>query len=251
MRNTVLYLVLLVLIHAFVATEGKCETFNERVSAASSQGKTTYVMFYRANDRPTNHMAQTIHAQVNASADRATWVKVHVNDPSGAALVKRFDASRIPLPTVFGLAPNGAVTGVFRGNVTRKQLTRATLTDKHADLVRALQQQKIAILCVQPPGVDSIPPGVEEFEKDPDFQGRTFRVVAYANEKAEQEMFTRMKVSPKISSPVCLVFAPPGNYLGTFDASVSGPTIAEKVHNSGKCNCKTCQQRRGRQARRP
>ena len=251
MQKIVFFLFLVVVLNTSMAAECKSETCNERGSAASSQGKTTYVMFYRANDPATKRMAQTVHAQVKASTDRATWVKVHVNDPSGALLVKRVDASRIPLPAGFGLAPNGAVTGVFRGNVPRQQLARATLTDKHAELVRALQQQKIAILCVQPPSDDSIPPGVEEFENNPDFQGRTFRIVAHTNEQTEKAMFTRMKVSTGIRSPVCLVFAPPGVFVGKFDASVSGSVIAEKMCNSGKCNCKKCQQRRQRQARKP
>ena len=246
MQKLVLSLVASVVVHSLVAIECRCETFNERVASASSEGKTTYVMFYRASNSATNRMARTVHAQVSASADRATWVKVNVNDPSGAALVERFDAKRIPLPTVFGLAPNGAVTGVFRQNVTRQKLTQATLTQKHAELVKALQQQKIAILCVQPPGVDSIPAGVEQFENDPDFQGKTFRVVAYTNEQGEQEMFNRMNVSSQISSPVCVVFAPPGVHIGTFDGSVAGSAIAAKLHDSGKCNCAKCQQRRRR-----
>ena len=47
----------------------------------------------------------------------------------------------MPLPSVFGVAPNGAVTGVFQQRVDQEQLTNAILTPQYSDMVKALQNQ--------------------------------------------------------------------------------------------------------------
>ena len=107
---------LLSLLFAFAFIPAICSaaTMTEQVEAAAKSGKYTYVMFYRANDTATQRMASTIRSHVTENGDKTTWVTVNVRDRKEASLVKRFDASRIPLPAVFGVAPNGAVTGVFR-----------------------------------------------------------------------------------------------------------------------------------------
>lgn len=213
----------------------------EQIDSAADQGKYVYVMFYRTNNSATSRMASTLHNHVAASADQSAWVKVNVNDRSNQGLIQKFDASRIPLPAVFGLAPNGAVTGVHQVNVSAQQLQQSMLTPKHADVVKALQSQKIAILCLLPNDSTPVPAGVQQFEGDASFQGQTVRVNASATDAAEMNLFERMQVSSNITSPVVVAFAPPGVFLGKFDANVSGAMIAKKVHESGGCNCTKCQ----------
>jgi hypothetical protein len=230
----------------FVVLAATCPTWCfgatnlERIQSAAQDGKTTYVMFYRSNDATTQNMAKSVQTQVAESSNRAAWVAVNVNDKSQSALVKRFDATRIPLPTVFGLAPNGAVSGVYRVNVNREQLETAILTPKYADMVKSLQEQRIAVVCLLPAHGGAVPAGVPQLENDVNFHGRTHRVTAAANEQAETSFFQRMRIATDIKSPVVLLFAPPGVHLGTFDANVSGAALAQTLHSSGKCDCTKC-----------
>lgn len=228
---------------AFACLPALCSAANmmEQVEAAAQSGKYTYVMFYRANDPATQRMANTIRSHVTENGDQTTWVTVNVRDRNEAPLVKRFDASRIPLPAVFGVAPNGAVTGVFRQQVNQAQLTQAILTPRYAEMVKALQNQQIAVVCLLPTAGTPLPPGVLDLQQDPAFQGKLYQVTAYATDDAEAGFFRRMQVDPNLEAPVVLMFAPPGTHLGTFDASVSGEELAQQLHQSGKCNCVKCQ----------
>lgn len=219
-------------------------TFSEQIQSAAEVGKTTYLMFHRANNPATQRMAKTIQSVVESTSDRATWVNVNVNDPAAAELVAEFDATRIPLPAVFGLAPNGAVAGVYRMKVSPQQLRNAILSRKHADMIKAMQDQKIAVICFQPAGGGFVPSGVTAFEQDPDFQGQVQLITVAVDEPGEQSFFNRMKVNRNLRSPIVLLFVPPGTHLGTFNSNVSGEALAEKVHSSGQCNCEKCQQRR-------
>lgn len=228
---------------AFIPTLCSAATRTEQVEAAANSGKYTYVMFYRANDTATQQMASTIRSHVDQTAEQTTWVAVNVRDRKEATLVKRFDASRMPLPAVFGVAPNGAVTGVYRQTVDQEQLTQAILTPNYADMVKALQSQQIAIVCMMPAASDSIPDGVTALQQNPAFKGKLYQVKAYANDGAEAEFFRRMQVDTNLDTPVVLMFAPPGTHLGTYDATVSGDELAQQLHKSGKCNCSKCQKK--------
>ncbi|MEM8667109.1 MAG: hypothetical protein AAGG48_06310 [Planctomycetota bacterium] len=237
---------LLGLILALASIPAICSAANrtEQVQVAAQKGQYTYVMFYRANDDATKTMASTIRSHMTKAGDKATWVTVNVRDRSEEELIKRFDASRMPLPAVFGVAPNGAVTGVFRQKVNEQQLSQAILTPQYADMVKALQNQKIAIVTLMPSADTRVPSGVTDLSQNPDFKDVLYQVKASATDPAEAEFFRRMQVDPAIKAPVVLVFTPPGTHVGTFPATYSGEELAQELHKSGKCNCSKCQQKK-------
>lgn len=214
----------------------------QQLTDAAGKQQYAYVLFFRQDDAATKAMRQVVELHVAAHAGTAALVSVKVDDPAELPLVRRFDASRTPLPAVMGLAPNGAVTGMYPLKVESAQLERALLTPQYSAMVKALQEQKIAVLCLQPAGDGTVPKGIPEFEADPAFRGHTHRVVAQAGDAAEARFFERMKVSRDITAPVVLVFAPPGVYVGKFDGQVRGAEIARQVHASGRCNCEHCKQ---------
>ena len=223
--------------------------YSEELRAAAEQGKTTYVMFHRGNNRATQQMAQVVESVVKRNGEKSTWLQVSLADPEGAELVRRFDATRVPMPAVFGVAPNGAVTGVYRMKVHPKQLHTALLTRGHADMVKALQGQKIVVVVFQPATGGSLPAGVQEFCQNSDRAGQVQLIEVHASDSEEAAFFNRMKVNSQLTSPVVRLFVPPGNHLGTFNGNVSASILDQKVCNSGKCNCEKCQRKR-RNARR-
>ena len=226
------------------STTSYAATMTERFDEAAKRGQHTYVMFYRADDVATKQMASTIRSHVAKTGEKTAWVVVNVRDPNEAQLVKRFGASRIPLPATFGVAPNGAVSGVFRQKVSEAQLSGAILTPKYSEMVKALQSQKIAVVCMKPEANTPPPAGMTALGQDPTFQGSLQMVTAHASDASEADFFSRMKVNPNLSSPVVLIFAPPGTHLGTFPATVSGSQLAQALHKSGKCNCAKCKAKR-------
>ena len=242
MRKSCLFLLTLVL--ATPCCWGA--NYSEQLRSAAELGKTTYVMFHRDNNPATQQMARVVESVVQRNAEKSTWFQVSLADPEGADLVRRFDATRIPLPAVFGLAPNGAVTGVYRMQVQPQQLQNALLTRGHAEMVKALQDQKIVVAVFQPASGGSLPAGVQEFHQDPNYAGKVQLIEVSAADPAETFFFNRMKVNPQLTSPVVQLFVPPGSHLGTFNGDVSASILAQKVCNSGKCNCEKCQRQRRR-----
>ena len=226
---------------AHAATPGSGQA---RIEAAAVQDKYAFLMFYRHQDNATRIMEQTIRSELSRRNRTATLVKVRITDPAESTLVRRFDATRSPMPTVMALAPNGAVTGVYALKVNSAQVNSAILTPKYCEMVKALQEQKVVLLCLQPSDGGFVPKGVTDFEADPHFNGRTYRLVVKAHDPGEQRLFERMKVRTDIKSPVVLIFAPPGAFLGRFDAGVTSRQLSSTIHKSGKCNCEKCRRHR-------
>ncbi len=212
----------------------------ETLKAAAKKGKYTYVMFYRASDAATKSMQSLVKQQVEKTPTNTSWVQVNVADPTAAALVKKYDASRLAMPAVVGVAPNGAVTGVFSLKVSQQQLSNAVLTPRYSEMVKKLQEQKVTLVCLQPATGGYVPADVTQLEADAHLKKHVVRVTAMANDAAEARFFQRMKVRTDIKTPVVLMFAPPGVYLGKFDASVSGQQLATLIHKSGRCSCEAC-----------
>jgi hypothetical protein len=208
--------------------------------AAGSQ-QTMYIMFYRQNDAPTQAMHTAVKAHCDALGDRATWLNVNVTNSTEAALIAKYDATRSPMPTLVSVAPNGAVAGVYPLQVDATQLSRSVLTPQYAEMVKTMQDKKVAVVCLQPASGGFVPQGVQTFLSTPAFQQQTQLINVNAADPAEAEFFARMKVQQNIASPVVMMFAPPGVHLGTYNAQVNGATLAAKVHASGSCNCEKCQ----------
>ena len=218
----------------------------DALKASASHGKYTYVMFSRQDDSATRKMSSTIERQVLRNSEETSWVQVNVTDRSAAEIVRKYDASRLPMPTVMGVAPNGAVTGVYQLKVTPQQLDSAILTPGYSRMVKKLQEQKIAVVCLQPARGGFVPAGVTQLEADSHLKNHVVRVSASANDASETRFFERMRVPKDIREPAVLLFAPPGVFLGRFDADVSAQQLADAIHKSGKCACRHCQNKRSR-----
>jgi hypothetical protein len=146
------------------ATAADASPAQQQLNAAAAEGQYAFLVWQRGDDAATQAMRSTVAAHVERSAGKAVLVPVTVNDPAEAQLVARFDATRTPLPCVMGLAPNGAVTGVYPLQVSAEQLQRAILTPKYSEMVKALQEQKLVVVCLQPRNGGTVPAGVAEFE---------------------------------------------------------------------------------------
>lgn len=236
MRTGPLSLALLVCVGSTAAAE----TPAERLEAAAADGKTAYVMFYRSDDDRARNMTDTIQEFVSQRSDETSLVKVQVESSDGKELVERFKASRLPLPAVFGLAPNGAVTFVRKLAVDSSALEKGITTPQCAEMVKSLQNQKVAVVCLHPAGSSDVPAGVRSLGKDSTLSPHLSFVSANADDAAEERFFQRMRVDREITEPVVLLFAPPGVYVGKYPANVSGTTLAKAIHASGKCNCQKC-----------
>ncbi len=222
----------------------------EAVDAAARNNQFAFIMFYRGNDAATQGMHRVLNSTLTGRKDAAI-VPVQIGDAAEQALVKQFDATRIPMPAVAVLAPNGAVCSVFPQRVNDQQLTAAIVSPGQAECLKALQDQKIVLLCAQPQADTAIPVGVRQFEADELYLNRTQVVTVQANDPAEAKFLNQLRVQTNQQTSIVALMAPPGVMLGVFKGNVTHDILAQKLTAAGKCcddeNCKHRQAGRGNQ----
>ncbi len=208
--------------------------FQQKIDAAARSEQYAFVLFYSQNDAATQKMHGVLKETLSNRND-ATAVSVNISDANEATLIEQFDATRMPMPAVAVIAPNGAVTGVYPQQVTTPQLTASIVSSGQAACLKALQDQKIVLLCVHPEGTTSIPKGVQDFQADALFRGRTQLVSVQASDQTEQKFLRQLQVRTDQPSTLTAFMAPPGVMLGVYNAKVTQDVLAQKLAAAGKC----------------
>ncbi len=213
----------------------------QAVAAAAQNNQFAFVMFYRGNDAAVQAMHGTIKSTLAGRQD-AVIVPVQISDNSEKVLIEKFDATRLPMPAVAVLAPNGAVSSVFPQKVSAQQVDAAIVSPGQASCLKALQDKKIVVLCAQPSTTAAIPMGVRQFQADKLFADRTEVIPILANDPNEAKFLQQLRVRTDQRTPVVAFMAPPGVMLGVFNADVTHDVLAQKLAAAGKCcddeNCK-------------
>jgi hypothetical protein len=236
---------------AMAQTAHAASPAEQAIQAASANNQFAFVMFYRGNDAATQTMHGTLQSSL-ANRQDAILVPVQIGNAAEQALVKQYDATRMPMPAVATLAPNGAVCSVFPRRVTAQQLAAAIVSPGQTQILKALQDRKLVLLCAQPTATSPIPFGVQQFQADKLYSNRTEVVSVLASDPAEAEFLTKIGVKPGQPTPVVAFMAPPGVMVGTFNANVSFDVLAQKLAAAGKCcDDESCKHHQAATAKQP
>ncbi|QDU27322.1 hypothetical protein ETAA8_24090 [Anatilimnocola aggregata] len=216
------------------------------MSQAAQQGKYTFVLFYKQNDPATSTMNTTLQQSLAKYANVAVLTFVQVADPSEQALVAKYDVARAPMPMCVAIAPNGAMTGIFAQQLQAQHVANAIVTPTMMQVMRALQDNKLAFVTVHGSGNPVVPASLREFQSDPHFSARMVSLSMNAADPAEARFVAEMEVDPRTPGTHLSLLAPPGVLVGKFAANTPKATIAAALAEAGKCcddpNCKHHQQ---------
>ena len=108
--------------------------------------------------------------------------------------------------------------------------------------MKALQDQQLVLLCIQPRADVPVPGGVAQFQADELYRERTQLVTIEAGDPAEAQFVSQLNVPTTTATTVTALMAPPGVLLGTYGSDVTHATLAERLAAAGKCcddpNCR-------------
>ena len=237
---------------AFLAIQGLISTFSlaaeplkaqQALDESAEQQKYTFLLFHRADNQATRAMAQALQAGLAQRSDDARICYVSVSDPAEQAIVKRFGVARAPLPFTLAVAPNGAVTALISQKNTDAQIASAFVTAGMAECMKAMQDRKLVLVCVQTIERSQTPAAVVEFQNDPEFKDRLKVISIQSSDRAEAPFLKQMEIEPASLKQTAVVFlAPPAVLVGKFTTSATKAEMAAALHAAGKCcedpNCK-------------
>jgi hypothetical protein len=218
---------------------------------AASANRYLFIFFWSEQNPQTNALWGLFESTTAKLADSVEKVAIQIGDPAEKPLVERYGASRAPMPLVLAIAPNGAVTKGLAGKFDEAQLRSALVSRCTEQSLKALQDRKLVLLCIQdqPPqqGQVLVPRGVAEFQADARYGQATEIVVLNPRDEAEAPFLRQLQIDPQTAGPQVVFLAPPGALIGKFPVTASKEQLLAKLAAAqsnpcagGKCGPNGC-----------
>jgi hypothetical protein len=149
------------------------------------------------------------------------------------------------------VAPCGAITKAFTGNMDENQLRTAFVSPCTQLCLKGLQNRKLVFVCVVEPRSPqepvTIPQGVQEFRADERYGPATEIVLLNARDEAEATFLRELQVDSRAPKPVTVFLAPPGAVIGKFGGSTTKQQLVATLVSAqsnpcagGKCGPNGC-----------
>jgi len=217
------------------------------MDAAAREGKYLFVFFWKVNDEQSRNMYGVFQSAMKKWTESTNSIAVQTTDPGEKPLVDKFGVSRAPMPLVVAVAPNGAITKGLPIDFTEEQLREAFVSPCTARCMKALQDRKLVLLCVQNEKTQfgqAALQGVQGFKTDARFAAATEVVMIDPGDSAETSFLQAVQVDPHTSTAVTVLLAPPGQPVAKFAGAVTKDQIVAKVQAGpcagGKCGPGGC-----------
>lgn len=216
----------------------------EAIQNASTQNKYLFIFFYKDMNEKTNQSMQIFDQTMQKLGDQSWSIKINTNDPSEKLIIDKFNLKRCPIPFVLVLAPNGAVTGGFT-SFTEEQLISSITSLGAAKCLKALQDRKLVLLCVQNDQTfhnEAALIGVNDFKADQRFANATEIVMINPADENERKFLNQLSLDVHVNQAVTVLISPPAEVIGTYH----GPIAKEKMimdlekASSGCCGSNGC-----------
>ena len=201
------------------------------LASAAQQGRYSFVFFWKENDAQTQQMHRVFQSGTARMADAADALNVSVTDPREQPMVEKFGVDRAPMPLVLAVAPNGAVTKAWPAQFSEQQLQEGIVSLGTAQCMKALQDNKIVLLCIQNAQTaysNAAWQVAQEFKADPRFTTATETIALDPADPREAALLHDLEVSSATPEAVTVVLAPPGRPIARFVGVVSKDEIVAK-----------------------
>lgn len=215
------------------------------ISAAAQKNRYVFVTFYRGNDGASKKMQAAIQSARGRLSHRASFVSIDVDDPVEQEVVAGYGADRSPMPLTLAVAPNGAVTAGFPNKIEQANFSEAFVSNGTAAVLKVLQDQKLAAVCVQGPRTKNNKKCLataEELKADPALGGAVEIVKIDPSNRSEAKFMKMCRVDVRSTDAQLLVLAPPGRMVGKFDGAATKDTVMASLQSSlgGGCGGGSC-----------
>lgn len=223
------------------ATAPKTSPAETGLRAAAKQKRYVFLTFYKRNDAASTKMLDEAKKLQAKHSDRANLVIADVGNAVHQGLVSRYGADRSPIPLTLVIAPNGAVTAGFPNAINKPDLSDAFVSTGMADVLKVLQDAKLAAVCLQNSKTklnkESLA-AAEGLKHGAQFRDVLDIVKVDPSDSAEAKLVQACRVDANTENAQLVVIAPPGRVVGTFDGTATAESIAAaltKALSGGTC----------------
>lgn len=210
------------------------------MASAAAANKYLFIFFYKTDDEQTQKLRGVFEMTMSKISDRADSLAIDATDPAEKEIVDRLGVGRAPIPLALAIAPNGAVTRGLPKSFDEQRLLEAFASPGMEKCLKALQESKITLLCVQNGTTqlnEEAMAGVREFKADAQY-GPTAEVVTVdPRDPAEAETLRKLNIDAATDQAITTLLAPPGKVIGTFKGATTKDMLVAATKTAAKGGC--------------
>jgi hypothetical protein len=208
------------------------------VDQVKKEGKYVCLLLYKQKNAKLDSFQNAVEDLNKKQAGKAELVMADALAATSKDILKKYgiDPARMPMPLLMTIAPNGAVTGMFAAAPDEQKLAGAILSEKASQCVKALQDGKIVMLCIQGPSTidkEKAMAGVDALLADKTYTNVAGKVVMDPDEPGDKGFIGQFNTRMTTNEAVTIVLAPPGKIAATFKGSTSKAALAKAVASCG------------------
>lgn len=216
----------------------------EAINNAKREKEYLFIFFSKTQNEKTIQSEKIFDRAVAKLKNQVKFVKIKTDDPLEKFFIAKFNLERSPMPFVLVVAPNGAITGGFP-SFTEKRLSDAIISSGAASCLKALQEHKLVLLCLQNKNTHSNQvalKAVRDFKSDPRFNKATEIVAIDPSDIKEHIFLKQLEVSVNTSSAMTLLISPPAIVVAKYQGPITKDQLAAdlKKMSSGCCASGKC-----------
>jgi hypothetical protein len=199
------------------------------LKAAGKQNKHLFALFVRQGDPQGTAMERVFAEAERTLGKRALFRTAKVTDLAEVDFVSKYGIDRAPMPLTVVFAPNGAIVNSFPGMVvTKDELGNAFAAPAFADVMKALQDGKVVLLCVQGKRTQNNGPSLAAARSatyDQRAKGTIAVVQAAPEDAVNANMLKPLKADSTLKVATIFILVPPSTLAG----KVEGATTHEEL----------------------
>jgi hypothetical protein len=215
------------------------------IEKAAKDNKYVFIFFFAGQDTNTGAMYGVFQTAMKKLTDRADSMAIHVASAAEKPIIDYYGVRGAPMPLVLAIAPTGAATRAFPKTFNEAQLQQAFVSPCTATCMRAIQDRRSILLCVQSDKTQfnqEAMQGVKAFQADPQYTKGTQIVTLNPADEAEQSFLKALQVDARTPVAVTLLVTPPGAPVARFTGAVTKGQIEAGLKQAQtscgpNCNC--------------
>lgn len=215
----------------------------EAIEAARAGNKYLFLIFYDRKDDLLKAMEETVINFANSTDQKVLVYESSAKDPKEIDVVYKYGIDRAPSPMLLVIGPNGAVVGGFPKSVTSEKLARCFMPPVVMDVLKTVQEQKMAIVVLQNSGTRfnaESAKAAQDLAYDKQFVGQVEIVMADPADPANRDFLANAKLTGAMDEAAIVLIAPPGVVAGVYQGITTKAAIISSLSSGGACGAGAC-----------
>jgi hypothetical protein len=225
-------------------SEATPKSAKEAMKTSQDTKQYLFLLFYDKKDSLYDQMKEAVNNFTNRTDQKIFTYEASTSSGVDRDLITRYKIDRAPMPLLMIFGPNGAVLGGFPKSVTADKLARSLVPPLTMDILKSIQQQKMAVVLLQNSKTKfnaESSKTANDLVYDKRLLGSAEVIKADPSDPKNRDFLVNAKILGAVANATIILIAPPGIVAGVFQGDATKESIISSLSSSeGACSGGKC-----------